>query len=264
MSTPYTVFAEETAGGAGAIDGVIASLPLSLAKSPEGGQIVAIDGGRTGWRERAQEALDGGALASIVVKPSDRDATASEDSPRILLDWAFASNPAVESAADAARPLIEEAVLLESRMIVPSVTDPKQFLLDHVTVLARIVGHGAFTPGTFRQLFADENGYHLAGSLPGGAPMKVSALVSTSVSPHLVMRLLTKNGSLMLNIPAPDTAAPAEVRLVTRDGELLLPTEYESAHRATWRRAVRMLGGAPDSQDLAELVQTAAALQLVP
>jgi hypothetical protein len=264
MSTPYTVSAEETARGAGAVDGVIASLPLSLAESPEGGQIASIDGGKTGWRERAQAALDGGALASIVVTPTANGATAPEDSPRILLDWAFASNPAVERAADAARPLVEQTVLLESRMVLPSGTEPMQCLLDQVTTIARIIGEGTFAPGSLRQLFADQNGYQFAGSLPGGAPVKVSAVVSTSASPHLGIRLLTKNGSLAVYIPAPHTAAPAEIRLVTSDGELLLPTEYESAHRATWRRAVRMLREGEHSQDLAELVQTAAALQLLP
>jgi hypothetical protein len=54
-----------------------------------------------------------------------------------------------------------------------------------------------------------------------------------------------------VQVPDPDAAWPAEVRVTGAHGELLLPTLYESAHRSAWRRLKDHLGAGTRPDDLA-------------
>ncbi|ALV41466.1 hypothetical protein AU252_10145 [Pseudarthrobacter sulfonivorans] len=260
MSNPFTVAAEETARKTGSIDAVVASLPISLANATLEPDIVALDGSKTGWPERAQEALDRGARATVVISPTSTTGPAPKTSSRILFDWAFASNPAVQKAAEAADRLVAPVTLLESRLVVPAGVDLNQVLLDQLTAIAHIVGENSLPPGSIRRLHADEYGYQMSGTLAGGAPVTVSAVVTGAEHTHLEIRLLTQDESITVFLPAPDTAIPAEVRMTTHEGELLLPTQYESAHRSTWRRAIRTLSEEAETQDFATLQRAVAVM----
>ncbi|UZX03124.1 hypothetical protein F8G81_11345 [Arthrobacter sp. CDRTa11] len=257
MNVPFTVGADEAARKSGAVDSVVASLPVSLAHTISQPDIVAIDGSGTAWMQKAQKALDDGARAAIIISPTLESDPAPKSSSRILFDWAFASNPAVQKAAEAAGRLVSPAVLLESRLVVPPGVDLNQVLLDQLTAVTEIVGEGALPANSLRCIHADDRGYQFAGKLASGAPVTVSAVVTTAVGPNLRVRLLTVEESLTASIPGPDTAAPAEVYVTTPEGEVLLPMEYESAHRSTWRRATRKLSEGTDAQDFARLTKAA-------
>ncbi|WP_426226352.1 hypothetical protein [Pseudarthrobacter sp. DSP2-3-2b1] len=261
MSNQFSVGADEAARKTGAIDSVVASLPLSLAHATAQPDIVAVDGSVPAWSERAQEALDSGARVTVIISPTLMTGLAPQATAQMVFDWAFASNPAVQKAAEAATALIPHITLLESRLVLPAGADLDQSLMDQLTAIAQITGDSALAPGSLRCLFADQHGYHFAGALNSGAPVTVSAVVSAATNPHLGIRLLTVEESMTVYIPAPDTAAPAEVRVTTHEGELLLPTEYEAAHRTTWRRAIRLLTEETDAEDYAQLLKTASVLR---
>jgi hypothetical protein len=258
MSATYTVTAEQAARVAGGVDGVIASLPVSLTHAASAGQLVAVDGA-PGWAGRAQAALSAGAQAVIVVSPAAETARI-KDADQVLLDWPFASNPALKGAAEAMQPLLGELALVESHVILPSGQDTDKALLDQLTALNRLLDGSLAEAAPLRRLHSQAPGYRLAGRLPGRAPVTVSATVTNALPPRMEFRLLTTDGGLTVSVPAPETAVPAEIHLTTAAGEQLLPTLYESSHRATWRRAIRTAAGEAASSDLEEFSRTAALL----
>ncbi|WP_055557150.1 hypothetical protein [Streptomyces sp. NBRC 110028] len=230
---------------------VTASLPLSLAPASSPAQLAAVTGA-PGWAERAEEALAGGAVAVVVESPSADNGAARlgvEAAAHTVLGWAFAANPGVLAAGDAAGPLRERAVFADAQLRVPAGTDLDAAMLDLLTATSRVAG--AF--GLRRTLHRDRDGWHAAGRLDTGAPLSLSVVVSNAAPASLRLRLLTADGGLTAAVPAPDTAAPAEVRILTPDGERLLPTLWETSRRASWRRAVAIATGATVCSDVAEL-----------
>lgn len=239
------------ASSASSVAEIVASLPLSLTPSDGAPQIAAIQGS-AGWATRAQEALDAGALAAVVSSPSGHDGAArlsAEASGRVAIAWEFAANPGVQVAADAAAGLRGQAVVAECTVTVPESAGLETAILDALTATGRIVG--GFAPVTV--LLSGPDGHHLSSRLDNGAPLSVGILVSKAGPASLRVRLLTPEGGLTAVVPSAATAAPAEVRVVRPDGELLLPTLWETSHRATWRRAVEMASGSTASGDIAEL-----------
>ncbi|MCH6472444.1 hypothetical protein [Sinomonas terrae] len=92
--------------------------------------------------------------------------------------------------------------------------------------------------------------------VPSGTDLTAAVLdvlVTDAAPASLRLRILTDDGGLTAVVPCPDTAAPAEVRFVGPDGERLLPTPWETARRASWRRAVAIAAGEALSGDLAGL-----------
>ncbi|WP_422934659.1 hypothetical protein [Sinomonas sp. P47F7] len=254
MST-FTVDATQTAG----LAEIAASLPLSLAPAREGAPELASVSGSAGWAGRAQAAFDGGALAAVVGSPAtdDPEFPAGAES-RLVLAWDFAANPGVLAAAEAAAPLRGRAVFAEATLSVPSSTDLDAALLDALTAVVRVAGE--VTP--LRTLHRDAAGWHLAGDLAGPqgarAPLALAIVVTDAAPAALRLRLLTDDGGLTAEVPSPDTAAPAGVRIVGPDGERLLPTLWETSRRASWRRAVAIAAGEALSADVAELHRVAA------
>ena len=242
--SPFTFDAAQAPG----LAEIAASLPLSLAPTAVGSapQLAAV-AGTSGWEARAKAALDGGALAAVVSSPSA--ASRDVDDPRVVLDWPFAANPGVLAAAEAAVALQERGVLAEATLTVPPGTDLDAALLDALTAVVRVLGD--VTP--LRTLHRDQAGWHLAAELPNGAPASVALVVSGAEPAVLRLRLLTDEGGLTALVPSPDTAAPAEVRIVGPEGERLLPTLWETSRRASWRRAVAIAAGDAVSADHTEL-----------
>ncbi|WP_415854841.1 hypothetical protein [Sinomonas sp. G460-2] len=254
--TQYTVDAVHTPG----LSEVVASLPLSLTRAgEEPAQLATITGAR-GWADRALEAFDGGALAAVVSSPSADEgvpALPADIATRAIIEWAFACNPGVLVAAEAAAPLRERAVFADVELRLPTGADPDTALLDTLTAASRVLG--PLTP--VRSLHRDKASWHLSGSLTEDAPtapVAIAIIVTDAAPARLRLRLLTLDGGLTAVVPAPDTAAPAEVRIVGPDGERLLPTLWETSRRSAWRRAVAIAAGELVSADVAELYRVAA------
>ncbi|MEA5454956.1 hypothetical protein SPF06_09510 [Sinomonas sp. JGH33] len=254
--TAYTVDPSQAEG----LAEIAASLPLSLGPTGDRApQLVAVEGS-SGWEQRAREAADGGALAVVVGSPS-LDETAGDDAARldgdhaarVVLAWDFAANPGVLAAAalldgTGTHPR-ERARLAEAVVRVPPGTDLDAALLDALVAVGRVAGE----PASVRSLHRSASSWHLAGEARSGAPLALSLLVTNAAPASLRLRILTDDGGLTAVVPSPETAAPAEVRIIGRDGERLLPTLWETSRRASWRRAVAIAAGGTLSADVAEL-----------
>lgn len=251
LPAPFTVCVDEAPG----LAEIAASLPLSLAATDVSPQIAAVDGA-PGWARRAGEAIAAGARAVVVRSPATHDGAPhlpADAAARAVVAWEFAANPGVLAAAEAAAPLRERAVLAECRVTLPDEGQLDAALLDAVTACGRVFG----TFGPVEALVAGPAGRHCAGRLANGAPLTLALVVSAAApTAALSLRLLTDDGGITAHVPSAATAAPAEVRVIGPDGELLLPTLWETSRRATWRRAIAIAGGGPASEDVAEFHHT--------
>jgi hypothetical protein len=251
--SPFTVDAAQAPG----LAEIAASLPLSLAPARSGPPQLASVAGSPGWATRARDALDTGASAVVVSSPSPESNAAAAlgaAADRVVLEWAFAANAGISAAAEASSPLRTGIVLAETHLRVPRGTDLDAGMLDALTAARRIVGDLS----CLRTLHRGSAGWHAAGLVSEGAPFGIAVVVTDAAPAALCLRLLTRDGGLTVVVPPPDTAAPAEVRIVGPDGERLLPTLWETSRRTSWRRAVAIAGGKTTSGDVAEFHRTTA------
>jgi len=107
------------------------------------------------------------------------------------------------------------------------------------------------------------HGYTVTARLANGAPVALQGILSGARPAGVDITLLTDDGGVSVALPEPLAAWPARVKVTGPQGELLLPTLYESAHRATWRRLKGHLdaGTAPsDLHRFAALTESLSAL----
>jgi hypothetical protein len=231
---------------------VLASLPVSYAPSVpvDPADVVVIAGDGAGWPAAAVTAIDAGSTAVIVVdpQPADLRAVTEPADGRVVIDWPWASNPALPSAASAFTAAVARGSLLEVTAIIDPARPLTASLLDLAGVVRRLVG-----PLTqARLLHDDQHGLTLSGTA-ATRPVALTLTRSTAVAGQARVRLLTDDGGIELTLPDPVTARPAEVTITDQAGLHIQPTSWESSHRATWRRA-RILTGSPTAAtDLAEL-----------
>lgn len=238
MTTPLLVQARPDAEVAGAVGAVVASLPVSFAPAGSQPDVVAL-AGTAGWTARATEAVRAGARGVVVVDPVTEDpaalaAAAAEAGTAVVLDQAWAGNPALaESAARSALAgALADAVLLDSVAWGAPETDTKVLLTRH---LAAVMACGVELSG-LRVIQRSANGYTVIGSLPGGAPAALHGITTSAVAATATVSVLTSSGRADITLPDASAGWPAEVRSVTSAGATMFPTLYESAHRHSWRR----------------------------
>lgn len=246
-----------TGRAAGMTASVLASLPVSFAASPADGEVpvdVVIVDGSTGWPERVAEAISARAVGVVVVDPTAADLTAllnqTPTNPTVVLvDSPWAANPVVADAATAIRSAALLGSRLESRIDLPPTRDLRRALLHQLMLVRELLG-----PVTDLEVLTwSRSGYDAEGAA-GSCLVDFTAITSEAVSESATVRLITPDGSVELSIPSPATAQPARLTAVGPAGALLLPTRYESAHRATWRRLRSMV-------DAGDLASSLAALQ---
>ncbi|MCJ1688370.1 hypothetical protein [Rathayibacter sp. VKM Ac-2927] len=250
-----SVHTEPAARATGAIDAVIASLPLSLHASAElaDADLVAVDG-CPGWPARLHDHVVAGARGAVVIDPVAEDAP--ELGVPVVVDRVYASHPAIADAARLAEAIGVEA-LVEVRIEVPAERALERALLDGLALARSITGAkieaGHVLVRTSRALsarvrFSDRR----TGLL---------TLVRTGArEPTALVRLLSSSASLVAEVPPPGTARPASVLLSTGTGETRAPLRFESAHRHSWRR---LLEQPPPGGDLADADADTRALRLL-
>jgi hypothetical protein len=262
MSPLYTVSATEAAEEAGAVSLVIASLPASFGPAAFNAAATAdviVIAGESGWTMEAASAIETGARGVMVVNPVPEEsrqlaAVADAAGAAVVLDLRWASSPALLSgkgepdARDAVRSALGTAVMLDSVSTAPPGTDPQRLLGEHLAALLAVTGplDGAAV------LRSDSTGYTVSGRLGSGAPFTVQGVLTAARPAGVDIRLYTQDGGVSARVPDPDAAWPAEVRAIGPQGEVLLPTLYESAHRAVWRRLKDHLNAGTRPDDLAE------------
>lgn len=261
MSGQYTVSASPTAREAGAVTQTVASLPATFAPAPENPQIAAdvlVVAGEPGWTAEALSAVAAGARGIVVANPVPEDTTelagaADAAGTAVVLDLRWASNPALVGAGSdpdargAVRSALGTASLLDSVATAAPGTNPRRLLGEHLAALLAVTG----TLDGVGLLRNDATGYTVAGRLATGAPFTAQGVLTAARPAGVDIRLYTADGGVAVQVPDPDAAWPAEVRVTGAHGELLLPTLYESAHRSAWRRLKDHLGAGTRPDDLA-------------
>lgn len=253
MSTQYTVAATPRAEESGAVGLAVASLPASFGPvaAGEAARISALDGA-AGWTTEAIKAIDAGASGIVVVNPVPESTAALRDAAEaagvaVVLDQRWASNPGLAGAEDAVRTVAGRAAMLDTVATGAAGTDPERLLTEHLAAVVRVTGQ----LDALRVLRRGPHGYTVSGRLANGAPVSLQGVLSNSRPAGVDFRLYTDDGGVSIAVPEPLAAWPAEVRATGPQGEILLPTLYESAHRTTWRRLKEHLDAGTLPSDLA-------------
>ena len=261
MSAQYTVAAGTAAREAGAVIPTMASLPETFGPAqdtqPGTADVLVIAGG-PGWSAEATSAVTAGARGIVVANPVPEDTTqlaaaAGSAGTAVVLDLRWGSNPALvggstePDAREAVRSAAGTASLLDSVATAAPGTDPQRLLADHLAALLAVCG----PLDALRVLRSGATGYTVGGRLANGAPFTAQGILTAARPAGVDIRLYTADGGVSVQVPDPDAAWPAEVRVTGPQGELLLPTIYESAHRSAWRRLKKHLRAGTSPDDLA-------------
>ncbi|MGO4857098.1 hypothetical protein [Arthrobacter sp. 2MCAF14] len=253
MSPQYTVTATPQAEESGAVALAVASLPASFGPvaAGEAARVSAIDGA-PGWTTEAVKAIAGGASGIVVVNPVPESTAALLNAVgaagvAVVLDQRWASNPGLAGAEDAVRSVAGRAAMLDTVATAAAGTDPERLLTEHLAAVVRVTGQ----LDALRVLRRGTHGYAVSGRLANGAPVSIQGVLSNSRPAGVDFRLYTDDGGVSIAVPEPLAAWPAEVRATGPQGEILLPTLYESAHRTTWRRLKEHLDAGTLTSDLA-------------
>lgn len=269
MSRQLSVVASPEADAAGAVAQVIASLPVSLRPGPlpnRNGEVdlAAISGAN--WAQDAVAAAAGGAAGIMIVNPSPMDAEAFDISVPVVVDSTWSHNPAVAAAAPHFAALNERALndaaaseeaVLESRVDAPVRTDLEQVLLAQLALVRAAVGAVA-------SLAIDrwnEKGYDIRARLAGGASIALAAVLSNGLPASASLRALTRHNAVRLHLPDPATATCGMVTISGPDGATMLPTLWETPHRAAWRELHRRVTSGDSASDLDDLLADIATLR---
>ena len=250
---------------------VWASLPMSLTEDRGKARLLAVDARLPGWLDTLAAAIRSGIAGALVARPvagppaDDIRAVAgaaADAGTTVIVQTAWASNPAVQQLAAAAAEKVPAVRLIDS--LVQVAGDPAgqwaDVLLDHLSLLRAMSGpldsvhfaaHGA-------------NGYTVNGGTQATA-VTLSAVRSTPRQPAVRMAAYGATAEAHLVVPAGDTAAPAAAWIVDQAAGTVQPTRYESGARASWRRlygaaAERSGEPAPDLLDLADDAEFVAAI----
>ena len=256
MSTQLSVAADPQAEAAGAVSAVVASLPVSFRPKADRPDVVAI-AGRAGWTARAVDAIREGAKGVVVTSPVAEDAatlSAAADAAGaiVVLDQRWAGNAALRASNGNVHGILaaalEDAVLLDSVAIAVPGTDLLQLLTEQLAILVQC----GIEAGSIRMVQRNGNGYTVAGSLRGGAPVALQGILTSALAPTASLSILTPSGRADIVLPDPAAAWPAEIRSVTLDGATTLPTLYESSHRSSWCKVRDHLAAGTPANDLAQ------------
>lgn len=249
--TQLTVSASGSARARGAVDSVIASLPVSLAPAgaDDNAALLGIDG--TGdWPAVAAAGVRDGAAGLVVVRPRPADArplllAAHERGTAVVVDTQWSTNPIVPLAAEEFRRSAQTHGQLESRVVVSTAEPSQVILLEQLLLLRALLGP---VENLALQL-STSHGYS-ATALVGGITVDLLAVRSDARSPTASVRHLTRAGAVELRLPEADTARPAHLHVTTPTGAVTHPTVYESAHRSSWRRLHALVAFGQSSDEL--------------
>lgn len=230
---------------------VIASLPTSLvaAESTEAADLFAVHGG-SGWLQRTAECLRHKTRGLLIVHPTPVLANQVPDvsSLPVVVDYRFAGNPAVAAAAEAFVGWPADA-LIEIAATNHDASELGATLLDQLATLRRLGQPLA----DLHRLNWTGSGYYLRASTTAGSPVLLSAHVTSGTKASLRVRGLTADTAVELVLPDSASARPAALVITTPSGATMMPTLWESSHRAAWRRLHAAVAGTRLTTDLTEL-----------
>ncbi|WP_425821691.1 hypothetical protein [Microbacterium sp. DT81.1] len=229
-----------------------ASLPATLELVADNADVRAVSGA-AGWTDRANQALLEGALGVVVVAPEAEPTdelrnTAAEQNAFVILDQRWRSNPALTDAREAVSSIDAPISFIEISANVSSLQDVDGAVHESVQIAHRVVG----AVQDLRVLHRQSRTVLLSGSVAGGAPLTISIAVGPAIERPFHLRVFAPSGAVHLSVPDPGTAAPAIVTVLSADGSTTLPNNWESAHRASWRRVIAAFQRGDRPEDLHE------------
>lgn len=236
----------------GALTWVAASLPATLDLVADNADVRAVSGA-AGWVERANQALREGASGVVVVAPEAEAIdtlrmTAAERNAFVILDQRWRSNPAVIEAREAVSNLNAAISFAEVAVNVPSSEDIERAMHESVQIAHHVIG----AVENLRILHRQSRTVLVSGTVGSGAPLTISIAVGPAIDRPFHVRVVAGSGGVHLSVPDPGTAAPGLVTILHADGSTTLPTRWESAHRASWRRVITAFEGGERPDDLRE------------
>jgi hypothetical protein len=257
VNAALTVAAAEPARTSGQVDAVLASLPVSLVPAPANptdpaADLVAIDG-EADWTDQVARAGSSGARGAVVVSPGP----GSVHSPiPVVLDREFAGRPGV----DTVRPTVQDAgpaALLEIRSTIAPDTAPVDVVLEQLALVRTVLGNALTTARVVRN---SSHGHVVRGRSADGREVLLTAERTTATDPVVTVRVVGAGSSVSVTIPRSRTARPVEAVVTDASGARLLPTHWESSHRAAWRRLRDAVLGGTTPTDLSDHAADAALL----
>ena len=251
MTSQLTVTSSPAADAAGDVAQVIASLPVSLHPATGEADLVGI-AGEGGWVAAATDAIASGARGVMIVDPSAADVTELVEQAEaarvpVVIDATWSHNPAVANSAAAFAEHHDADSLVESRVNVPLDSDIERVLLNQLSLIRTAVG--PIESVTFPR--KNSRGYDALASLVGGASASLTAILSNSVQQSATVRILKPTTSVELELSDPASAAPGHAVVSGPEGATLLTTQWETAHRAAWRRLHALANDGETAPDLA-------------
>lgn len=246
------IAAADESAPAGALEWIAASLPGSLELVADDADVRAVSGS-AGWTDRAEQALEDGASGVVVVAPTaeavDRlQTTAAQRDAFVILDQRWRSNPSVDGARDAVSNLDSPVSFAEIAVNVTTSDSIDRTVLEAVQIALHIVG----ALEHLRILHRQPHSVLLSATITGGAPLTISVAVGPAIGDPFQLRVVTGTGGVHAALPGPETAAPGLVTVLHADGATTRPTRWESAHRASWRRAIAAFESGARPDDLRE------------
>lgn len=264
MTTRFTVTATPAAKKAGDVAQVLASLPVSLHPASAEANSADLMGfaGEDGWVAAVSEAIASGARGVLVVDPVAADvaaliATAEAAGVPVVLDSTWSHNPAVTNTADAFARHHSADSIVESRINAPVGSDTERVLLNQLSLVRTAVG----AVRSIRFARRNDKGYDALATLASGASASLAAILTNSVPTSATLRILGSETAVELELPGPATAAPGHAVVSGPEGATLLPTLWETAHRAAWRRLHHLVQSGEPSGDLSGFADDVAAVR---
>jgi len=260
-----------TLGGASDLQGMAANLaatfPISyrLSSDEEPQADIMLLSGEADWTEAAarRSALPHG--WTIIVDPVAQDAEAIEDLAArleqsrslVLLSETFAGNPILQPVKEALRFPIHNYTIQSrtSGSLTQSLFEQLRIAratgLGSVEVTDVAVARGAVLL-TFAGLFNGDK-----------VELRTSVKVTSATPAQHVLDIFGPHDALKLTLFGAETARPAEAKITSADGQKLLPTIYETSHRALLRALPQSAAGTSDAlRDLAADVRLIQSLSL--
>lgn len=214
---------------------VISSLPVSFAHAIEGADVAYVDGS-AGWPARVAEAAESGARGIIVGNPTADAPDLIEELARsivvpVVLSEGWAGNPTVDGVASLWASSISSATVVESSTTLVRSSGLDEALFRQLRVLRALgfdgvhLSEGAVT----------SSAYSWVGHARSGAQVVLFGVRSSLGAEGLQVDVAGPVDSVRLTLAPPLSARPGLARRVTVEGGELLPTIYETAHRAAFR-----------------------------
>lgn len=258
MTQQLTVTSSPEADDAGAVAEVVASLPVSLHPSDGDASGLAAIAGTSGWTERAIASISAGARGVMVISPIAADVSslrerANAQGVPVVIDTEWAHNPAVAASAPHFAAHNDENSLLEARVNARAGADLDQVLLAQLALVRAAVDPVVSLTYARR----NEHGYDALAQLASGARASLAAILTDAIPASASLRLIKPRNAVTLALPGAGTAAPGKVTVSGPEGATLLPTQWESAHRAAWRRLHALARAGQACDDLGAFAEDA-------